>query len=241
MAVESIDIPTIKDKLYEKLKPSGWADILKTFMFSQDMDNILKKLYKESSGGFRFTPPLKQTFRVFEECPWKNLRIVFLGQDPYPQIGVADGMAFSCSNTGKSELALTNIFQQINETVTPPHLKVDNPAPDLSRWARQGILLLNSSLSTRIGEIGSHYEIWKPFINFVISEISCRNWAGMIFVFFGKKAEEFSDLIDSNHYKFFVPHPCSSRFNYTNKWDCKNIFNEINDLLNCDFENKITW
>lgn len=77
----TVDLNDIKFKLYEKLKASGWADKLKTFILSDDFDKILNYLLKEARAGQRFTPPIKQIFRAFEECPYDKLKVVVIGQD----------------------------------------------------------------------------------------------------------------------------------------------------------------
>src|SRR3972149_6188064 len=93
-----VNITDVQQKLYERLKLSGWANILKGFLLSEDFRTILEYLYKESIQGRRFTPRIKQLFRAFEECPYKDLKLVIMGQDSYPYLNVADGIAFSCSN-----------------------------------------------------------------------------------------------------------------------------------------------
>ena len=86
---QTIDIEEIKKKLYENLKPSGWHRVLRMFIFSSDFDNILLQLIKQTRDGKRFTPKVKQLFRAFEECPYTDLKVIIIGQDPYPQLGVA--------------------------------------------------------------------------------------------------------------------------------------------------------
>lgn len=76
-----VDLEEIKQKLIEKLKPSGWATKLKGFINSSEFDKILHALYTERENGKRFTPPLKQVFRAFEECPLDKLKVVIIGQD----------------------------------------------------------------------------------------------------------------------------------------------------------------
>ena len=144
-------IKEIQSKLYEKLKPSGWGDKLKLFLLSKDFEQILTHLYNESQDGRKFTPVLKDLFRAFEECPYNNLKIVIIGQDPYPQAGVADGISFSCSHTGKVQPSLRYIFKEIEETVYPDGMTWD---PDLKRWSNQGILMLNTAMTCEIGNIG---------------------------------------------------------------------------------------
>mgnify|MGYP003648314847 CR=1 FL=1 len=79
--LNTINLEDIKIKLYEKLKPSGWGDKLKTFILSEDFDKILMALLKDAQEGKRFTPQIKQLFRAFEECPYNELKVVMIGQD----------------------------------------------------------------------------------------------------------------------------------------------------------------
>jgi len=86
-------------KLYEQLKESGWANKLKSFILSEEFLNVLRKLAQHQLAGKRFTPTIKHLFRAFEQCPYDDLKLVVVGQDPYPREGVADGIAFSCKYT----------------------------------------------------------------------------------------------------------------------------------------------
>jgi uracil DNA glycosylase len=79
--LSTVNLEEVKTKLYEKLKPSGWGDKLKTFILSDDFDKILQYLLNESKSGKHFTPVLKQVFRAFEECPYNELKVVMIGQD----------------------------------------------------------------------------------------------------------------------------------------------------------------
>ena len=107
---QTIDIEDIKQKIIKKLEPSGWHRPLRSFIFSSDFENIIKQLIILSKDGKRFTPKLSQLFRAFEECPYDELKVIILAQDPYPRLGVADGIAFSCSNTMEQELSLRLIL-----------------------------------------------------------------------------------------------------------------------------------
>lgn len=78
---ETVNLEEIKEKLIEKLQPSGWAHMLRGFIQSSDFDKILDTLYKMRESGKRFTPPLKQVFRAFEECPLNKLKVIMIGQD----------------------------------------------------------------------------------------------------------------------------------------------------------------
>ena len=237
--IETVDLVEIKEKLIEKLKPSGWATKLKSFVYSSDFDEILHTLYDEREAGKRFTPPLKQVFRAFEECPVSDLKIIMIGQDPYPHLGVADGIAFSCGNTQKPQPSLDQMLAAINKTVYPGELVEHDP--DLTRWANQGVLMLNSALTCQVDRVGSHYDIWHDFIMYVIDMLSLTN-SGLIFCLLGAKAQELESVISNSHYILKASHPASAAYTKT-QWDCNNLFNETNRIIeqNNGPEFKITW
>jgi uracil-DNA glycosylase len=217
----------IKQKMFEKLEPSGWSRIFKHFIFSTEFDKILLDLYNLSTADKRFTPPLKDVFRAFEECPYDKLEVVIVGQDPYPQFGVADGIAFSCSKTNQLQPSLRFILQEVDKTVYGNHVISEDV--DLKRWANQGVLMLNTALTVEVNKIGSHYDIWKPFTAYLLDWLNSYN-PGLIYVYMGKKAEEWSVCTNDNSYKFFVKHPASAAYNGS-KWDSNDVFNKINEIL----------
>ena len=236
---KDINLEDIKAKLVDRLQPSGWAMRLRGFLQSSDFDKVLETLYKMREDGKRFTPPLKQVFRAFEECPVNKLKVIMIGQDPYPHFGVADGLAFSCSNTGKPQPSLKNIFEAIDSTVYDNERREYNP--DLTRWANQGVLLLNSALTCQVDKVGSHYAVWKDFIAYVMDILNFID-SGLIFVLMGKQAQELEGLIGDHHHVIKVSHPASAAYTKT-VWDCGNMFNEINKIINGQNgpEFKINW
>ncbi len=236
MKTES-EIDEIKQKLFAKLETSGWGRVFKSFIFSSEFTDILSKLYELSVADKRFTPTLKQLFRAFEECPYDELKVVFIGQDPYPQLGVADGISFSCSNTNKVQPSLRYIFEEIERTVYQEFPSYQDP--DLTRWSKQGILMLNTALTVEVGKIGSHYDIWKSFTAYLLDWLNNYN-PGLIYVYMGKKAEEWSELTNDNNYKFTVKHPASAAYNGS-KWDSNDIFNKISKLVEENNGQKIVW
>jgi uracil-DNA glycosylase len=224
---EQINLEEIKTKLIERLQPSGWASKLRGFIQSSDFDKILNTLYKLREDGKRFTPPLKQVFRAFEECPVDKLKVIIIGQDPYPHFGVADGIAFSCANTGKPQPSLVKIFEAVENTVYDNWSIEQNP--DLTRWANQGVLLLNSALTCEIDKVGSHYNVWKEFIAYTMDILNFTD-TGLIFVLMGKQAQELEGLIGEHHYIIKTTHPAYA--SYTKQaWDCNDMFNEINKII----------
>jgi uracil-DNA glycosylase len=232
-----MEIEQIKQKMFDKLEPNGWGKVFKSFIFSSEFEKILNKLWELSNENSRFTPTLKQVFRAFEECPYDKLKVVIIGQDPYPQLGVADGISFSCSNTNKLQPSLKFILQEVDKTVYDNHVISEDL--DLKRWSNQGILMLNTALTVEIGKIGSHYDIWKPFTAYLFDYLNNNN-SGLIYVYMGKKAEEWSEVIDDNNYKFNVKHPASAAYNGS-KWDSNDIFNKISKLVKENNGNEIIW
>ena len=225
---EQINLEEIKLKLIERLRTSSWADKLKGFLQSSDFDKVLAELYRLREDGKRFTPPLKQVFRAFEECPYDKLKVIIIGQDPYPYINVADGLAFSCSMTDKIQPSLRNMFEAIEKTVYQEFPTYQDP--NLTRWANQGILLLNSALTCQVDKIGSHYNVWKEFIAYTMDILNYTD-SGLIFVLMGKQAQELESMIGEHHHVIKVSHPASAAYTKTT-WDCGDMFNEINKIIN---------
>jgi uracil-DNA glycosylase len=233
-----LDLDEIKQKMFEKLEPSGWANVFKSFIFSSDFDKIITELARLASDGRRFTPPLKNLFRAFEECPRNELKVVIVGQDPYPQLGVADGIAFSCSITKELQPSLRYLLDEVNRTVYNGH--PGSLDVDLTRWAEQGVLLVNTALTTTVGKIGQHYNIWKPFMAYLFDYLTW-NESGLVYTYMGKQAQEWSETVNDTNYKFFVSHPASAAYNKQERWDSDNLFVKINEVVERQFNAKITW
>jgi uracil-DNA glycosylase len=234
--MEQINLQEIQTKLYEKVKVSGWGPAMVNQVMSQDFLKILQTLLKESQDGKKFTPQIKYLFNAFESCQYDKLQVVIIGQDPYPNVNVADGIAFSCSNLGVVEKSLEYMFQSIEETVNPDYVQ----DPDLRRWASQGVLLLNSALTTTLNKPGSHQLLWKQFMTEILDHL-LWNKPDIVYVFMGKKAAEFADMIPDNHLKIHVSHPASAAYMKSSKWDCGDMWNKINKYLEENDKRKIHW
>jgi uracil-DNA glycosylase len=243
--LENVNLQDVRQKLYERLKPSGWGDKLKGFLLSNDFDSILQTLYKEAKDNKRFTPVVKQLFRAFEECPYNDLKVICIGQDPYPYpppgnelLPIADGIAFSSSNDGKVPASLRYMFKEIEDTVYPNEGYIWDP--DLARWSKQGILMLNIALTTTINKVGQHYLLWQPFLAYLFDILNFTN-PGLIYVFMGRKAQEWSKSIPDNNWKLTCSHPASAAHQNLEKWDSGDIFNQISALVENNFKQKIIW
>ena len=237
--MNNIDLEDIQLKLYEKLKPSGWADKLKTFILSNDFLHILEELFAQSQDGKRFAPTLKQLFRAFEECPYNELKVVVLVSDPYPKANVADGIALSCSNPDQSIPASLNyLLNEIADTVYSE--KEYDYEPDLARWSKQGILMLNASLTTTLGTTGKHAALWKPFVNYLFDMLNNYN-NGLVYVFMGLNVRDWRHVVNKNNFKFFITHPANASYTNADKWDSGDLFNQVNRILKEHYNTEIKW
>ena len=236
--ITSVNLQDVKDKLYLDLKDTGWDDKLKSFLQGTEMDKILETLLKEAMDGKRFTPPVKYIFRALKSCHFNKTRVVIIGQDPYPQIDVADGLAFSCSRQDRTEVSLQYMQKCIMDTV-PQEDRAPVQSNDLSRWADQGVLLLNTAFTTSIGKPGTHQILWR---NMMVNILDALVWNTdpLVYVFLGKKAQEFSDLIPDVNYKIITSHPASASYSGT-EWDCGDLFNKVNSYLLKQSKSKIIW
>lgn len=233
---------TVQEKLVEKLRPSGWAEFLRSHLQSSDFTSIIQHLLDEYKAGRRFTPNLKQLFTAFELCPLDKVKVVIIGQDPYPQPMVADGMAFSCGNTGKPEASLRYIMGAIEATVPFEDKAVTDPETvySLSRWAEQGVLLLNTALTTEVTKTGKHTDVWKPFMEYLIDMINFKQ-AGLVWGLMGKHAHQYEALIGEHHTVLKSTHPAFAAYMKSPLWDCSDIFNKINQQLVEYKKDKILW
>ncbi len=222
-----VDIQQLRDSVNSTLVESGWDKMLSIFVNGLDFDYIVNNLVDCVNAGKRFTPKFKDIFNAFKECPYDDLKVVIVGQDPYPQLGVADGIAFSCSNKGKAEKSL----QYINKALGTDHT-------DLKYWANQGVLLINTALTVQINSIGSHYNLWKPFTSYLFDTIN-KVKPDTIFVLMGNKAQEWKVLIP-NCAKIKCSHPASAAYR-GGDWDHNDVFNKVNKELKKQGRVCINW
>lgn len=149
-------------------------------------------------------PPGRLIFNAFDLCPFDRVKVALLGQDPYHEPGQAQGLCFSVPQGMTPPPSLRNIFKEISDDLgTPPSAQTD-----LSRWARQGVLLLNATLTVREHEAGSHQgRGWERFTDAVISLLS-RERAGLVFILWGSYAQSKRPLIDTDrHLVLSSAHP----------------------------------
>jgi len=181
-------------------------------------------------------PPGSLIFNAFNQTPFSYVKVVILGQDPYHGFGEAHGLCFSVLEGITKPPSLVNIFKEIENDlgIKPP------VHGNLTAWARQGVLLLNATLTVRENLAGSHQNKgWETFTDEAIRQLSAQR-EGLIFVLWGKFAEAKAELIDrSKHFILTAPHPSPFSAN-RGFFGCRH-FSHINELLKKMGKEEIDW
>lgn len=219
--------------LKEKLDGTGWEEILNPYIDSVKFYDIIVKLIKLVEDNRRFTPAIKYWLRPFETCHFDNVKVIFIGQDPYPQVNIADGISFSCSNTMKEQPSLRHIFNSL-EKQYPGY----DRNCDLTRWSEQGVLMLNTALTVEINKIGSHYSLWRSFTEHLLTSINSKK-SQLVVVLLGKKAQEWKKFI-KNQIIIEIEHPAAAAYK-GGIWDDKSVFNNVNNILQNQDKTLIKW
>ncbi|HMV09640.1 MAG TPA: uracil-DNA glycosylase [Cyclobacteriaceae bacterium] len=181
-------------------------------------------------------PPGKEIFRAFDECDFANVKVVILGQDPYHGPGQANGLCFSVHEGVRVPPSLVNIFKEINADIGKPI-----PASgELERWAEQGVLLLNATLTVRAASPGSHQNKgWETFTDAVIKKISDEK-QNVVFLLWGAYAQKKGEIIDRNNHLVLMsahPSPFSADRGF---FGCKH-FSKANTYLKSNGLKEIEW
>lgn len=186
-----------------KLLPENWISLLEKELDAKYFVELANKVEQAYLSSVVY-PAKENLFRAFELCAPEDVRVVILGQDPYHEPGQAQGLAFSVPDMCKTPGSLNHIFQEITmEFQTEPL-----PGNNLERWAKQGVLLLNATLTVEAGKAGSHESFgWQKFTDAVIALLSerCDN---IVFMLWGKSATSKAKIIDKAKHKIYVStHP----------------------------------
>ncbi len=211
----------------------NWHDFINSETKKNYFREIKNSLISDHNSGKKIYPESKNFFKAFEICPYEEVKIVILGQDPYHTPGTANGLAFSANKNQKLPPSLKNIFKEIHED-----LGVKNEEGDLTRWAEQGVLLLNSSLSVTEGEPGSHSEIgWQIFTDEAVKLIQKKK--NIIFMLWGNFAKQKKELIKDGNYILEASHPSPLSAN-VGFFGCKH-FSRANKILIDQGLDPIDW
>lgn len=181
-------------------------------------------------------PPVSRIFASFNTIPFDKVKVIIIGQDPYHGPGQANGLSFSVSTGIKPPPSLQNIFNEIHSDLGIPIPKTG----DLEPWAKQGVLLLNATLTVSANQPGSHQKKgWEQFTDAAITALSEQR-KGLVFLLWGKFAQAKENLIDTTkHHVLKAPHP--SPFSvHTGFYGCKH-FSKTNMLLKKEGLKEIDW
>ncbi len=213
----------------------GWKELLAD-QFTAPYFSGLKGFLVEEKTKFRIYPPGKLIFNAFNLTPADKVKVVILGQDPYHGAGQAHGLCFSVPRGIKPPPSLVNIYKELSSDLRLPVPVHGN----LEKWAGQGVLLLNATLTVRAGQAGSHQNRgWETFTDAAISSLS-RKYTGIIFLLWGRYAQAKEALIDRNrHFILKAPHP--SPFSASNGFFGCRHFSKTNELLADQGKEPIDW
>jgi uracil-DNA glycosylase len=182
-------------------------------------------------------PPGNQIFNAFDQCPFEDVKVVIIGQDPYHGKGQANGLCFSVNDNVSHPPSLINIFKEIEKDLGIPYPKSGN----LMRWANQGVLLLNATLTVKESQAGSHQKKgWEQFTDAVIKLISNKK-EHIIFLLWGGFAKQKSKIIDNTKHHILTsghPSPLSANRGY---WFGNKHFSKTNYLLEQEFRTPVLW
>jgi uracil-DNA glycosylase len=214
-----------------------WKTILSDEIQKPYFLNLMEILESEYMENTCF-PSKDLIFSAFNHCDFLNLKMVIIGQDPYHGEGEANGLCFSVNDGVKIPPSLRNIFREINEDLDSIFLPSSG---NLEQWARQGVLLLNASLSVRKDTPNSHKHLkWNIFTDAVIQKISNEN-EGIVFLLWGAFAHKKGSKIDRNkHLVLESGHPSPMSANQ-GKWFGNKHFSKANAYLKKEGKTEISW
>ena len=215
---------------------TSWKNILKD-EFEKPYFKELAHFVKDEYSKHQCFPKSTQIFSAFNFCSFEDLKVVIIGQDPYHGIGQANGLCFSVADNVAHPPSLKNIFKELQSDVGKPILKIGN----LEAWAKQGVLLLNATLTVQAHQAGSHQKQgWEQFTDAVISKISSEKTA-VVFLLWGGFAKKKGRKIDANKHCILTtghPSPLSANRGY---WFGNKHFSKCNAYLKSKGLQPVNW
>ena len=204
--------------------------------FKKEYFKNLVSFVKSEYQQHRIYPPGSQIFNAFQYCPLDQTKVVIIGQDPYHGPGQANGLCFSVAEGVRMPPSLVNIFKELKDDLgvdMPPH-------GSLERWSKQGVLLLNATLTVRASTPGSHQNKgWEEFTDAVIQKLSSER-EGLVFILWGAYAQKKGSVIDtSKHYVIQSAHP--SPFAAHKGFFGSKPFSKTNEYLRKNGKDVINW
>ncbi len=217
------------------IEPSWEKELAQEFEepYFKELTDFIKQEYLENT----VYPHPKNIFKAFELCPFERVKVVILGQDPYHGPNQAIGLSFAVAEEVRIPPSLQNIFKELGSDLGEPLVHTDG---DLSRWASQGVLLLNATLTVRARNANSHQgKGWEKFTDAVIKKLSDER-EHLVFILWGNYARSKGTLIDrSKHVVIESTHP--SPFSAHNGFFGSKPFSKTNEYLEEHGEKAIEW
>ena len=211
-----------------------WTEILAPIKNTEYFTTLWEKV-EERYETTKCFPPKNQIFRAIKLTPFDEVKVVIIGQDPYHNDNQANGLCFSVSDKVKAPPSLKNIFKELEDD-----LGIKKTSNELEMWAKQGVLLLNATLTVRAHKANSHKDLgWEKFTDFIIKEISDKK-ENVVFVLWGAFAQKKAGLIDaSRHFIIQSAHP--SPFSVHKGFFGSRPFSKINQFLEEKGKEPINW
>ena len=215
---------------------ASWKEVLHKEFTKPYFEQIAAFLKIEKVQGKTIYPPGSLIFNAFDKTPFNKVKVVILGQDPYHGPGQAHGLCFSVPDGVPPPPSLQNMYKELNTDIGMPVPRTGN----LTKWATQGVFLLNASLTVRAGEPMSHAKIgWADFTDAVFKTISSEK-KGVVFLLWGRFAQDKQSLIDeTRHYVLKAAHPSPLSAN-NGFFGCKH-FSKTNAILRQQSMEAIDW
>lgn len=214
---------------------NDWDNVLNE-LFNSELYRSIREFLKKEYSSYTVYPSMYDIFNAFKYTPYSDVKAVILGQDPYHNEGQAHGLCFSVQQGVALPPSLVNIYKEMYDDIGIPPAK----SGCLTKWAKQGVMLLNTTLTVRAGQANSHSNCgWQQFTDKVIQILSERN-KPMVFILWGANARSKKKLIDGNKHLILEcahPSPLSA---YNGFFGCKHFSKTNNFLLSLN-QQPIDW
>ena len=220
-----------------------WCEVIDDVM-SRDSERYKKldSILTDEYAGKVINPEKENIFRAFRDCTFENTKVVICGQDPYPNHEHAVGLSFSVPAGAKLPPSLKNIYAELRDDIVTPSHELNG---DLSHWAGEGVLLLNTTLTVEAGKSNSHKKLWDGFAVNVLTELNRRKVSPLAFILWGNDAHAIGKMMEKTapqdaprRYIYSVhPSPLSA---YRGFFGSK-PFSAVNNFLTANSEAAIDW
>lgn len=194
--------------------------------------DLLDRIEKELASTQNLTPPRNQVMRAFG-LPVNEVRVLLLGQDPYPTDGMACGLAFAIAPGAKTPQSLKNLMKELQSD-----LPGVSSSADVAKWSKQGVMLLNSALTTEAGSSGSHQNLWRKFVEQTVSAIDKAREGKLVCLSLGLEAKKLAAFVELGQI-VYAPHP--SPLSAHRGFFGSKIYSRVNQALSDHSQEPIDW